>query len=66
MSDKTVPVYVRETPLEDTLIHIFKRNGIWMADAVEAGRIMSRIKTTDPSIKRFTVYEDKVVFTDNN
>jgi hypothetical protein len=64
MSDKTVPVYVNETPVENTTILIFQMNGRWTVNTLDAARLLSTLKSTvNPEINRFSVYEDKVVFT---
>ncbi len=64
MSDKTVPVYINDELIENTTIYIFNMNGRWSVNTLDAARLLSKLKSTvNTTINRFSVYEDKIVFT---
>jgi hypothetical protein len=65
MSDtKQVPVFIYEFMMENMTMTIHFRNNQWMADVIEAGRVMAKIKTTtNTNIRCFHVTENAVTFT---
>ncbi len=64
MSEKQVPIYVKDYLIEGITLSISLRNGVWTTNVIQTGRIMAKLQNMiNPAIQSFTVYEDRVVFT---
>ena len=64
MSDKIVPVYIYDEIVDNLTLRIFQINDQWTANVLDTGRLLSKLQMTKNSaINKFSVYEDRVVFT---